>query len=79
MHRQRAEDNGVYVVTAGVWPNNAVVINPHGEIIADGIMTGVAVATIDVDQKYPQKYLSVSSFACRNNMYLNELRDDLYI
>ena len=72
MCTQRALDNGVYIVTAGVYSNAICIINPNGEIIADGSATGSAIAEIDLDQCYPIRMLSVSSAADRRNIFYNE-------
>jgi len=79
MHTLRAMDSGVYIVTAGTWKHSTVVISPEGEVIADGTKSGAAVAEIDLNQRYPVKYLSCGSYAERRNVYFNESREDLYI
>ena len=78
MHTVRAKDSGVYIVTGGVYGNTTAVIDPSGTIIADGICTGGAVAEIDLNKRFPVKYLSVNSYAERRSVYFNEIRPDLY-
>lgn len=78
MHTQRAMDAGAYVVAGAVWGRECSVISPGGEIMADGAITGAAVAEVDFNTRYPVKYLAVSSYAERRNVYYRELRDDLY-
>ncbi len=78
MHKMRATDSGTYVVTGGVWSNTTSVIDPSGEIIADGSCTGAAIAQIDLNKRFPVKYLSVDSYAEKRNVYFKELRPDLY-
>lgn len=79
MHCLRAKENGVYIVTGGVYGHTTVVINPDGEFMATGECTGAAVAEINLNQKYPIDYLSSNSSSERRNVFLNELREDLYI
>lgn len=78
MHKQRAKDNGVFIVTGGVFGKNTSVISPEGIILADGTWTGAAVAEIDLSERFLERYLSADSYGERRNVYFNECREDLY-
>lgn len=73
----RARDNGVYVINSGMTFDTCKIFNPEGEMIAS-VKTEAAIADIDLNQEFPVRYLSVSSWASRKNIYINERRTDLY-
>lgn len=74
MHTVRAKDNGVYIVTAGAQPVEAVVINPDGKIIAGESEEGIAKAKIDLNERFPV----FPAYSERRSVYLNEMRNELY-
>ncbi len=74
MHTMRAKDNGVYIVAAGVYRNTCAVINPAGIILSDGIVTGAAVAEVDLNERFPVP----PAYSERKSVYANEMRGDLY-
>lgn len=74
----RALENGVYFVTAHVRGSDSVILDPDGQVIADGTEKGYAFAQIDLNKKAAVPYLSCSSWADPHNIYLNERRPSLY-
>ena len=74
----RALENGVYFVTAHVRGSDSVILDPDGEVIADGKETGYAFAQIDLNKKASVRYLSCSSWADPHNIYMHERRPDIY-
>ena len=78
MHRMRARDSGAFIVTAGTYGDSTVIVDPYGEIIANGILTGAATSKINLDERFKVRMLSVHSYSERKNIYLHEMRNDLY-
>lgn len=74
----RALENGVYLATAHVRGECSVILNQDGQVIADGKEKGYAIADIDLNRKAIVRYLSCSSWAEPNNIYINERRSELY-
>ena len=74
----RALENGVYFVTAHVRGSDSVILDQDGQVIADGNEKGYAFAEIDLNKKAAVRYLSCSSWADPNNIYMNERRPDIY-
>lgn len=74
----RALENGVYFVTAHVRGSDSVILDQDGQVIADGKEKGYAFAQIDLNKKASVPYLSCSSWADPNNIYLNERRPSIY-
>lgn len=74
MHTMRAKDNGVYIVAAGAYRNTCAVINPAGVILSNGIVTGAAIAEVDLNERFPVP----PAYSERKSVYANEMRGDLY-
>ncbi|MGH7994823.1 MAG: carbon-nitrogen hydrolase family protein [Opitutaceae bacterium] len=78
--RSRAMDNGVYIVdspTVGDTP--AAIINPDGKIVGEtNALPGLVVRTIDLNQEWRTRYLSVNSMGEGASIYIKERRPDAY-
>ncbi len=94
INSMRAEDTGMYILTAGQANSGTSIIRPedndegspstagkNGNIIDRGDWgrnDGIVTATIDLAERFPIKYLSAPYAATRPNVYQNEARPDLY-
>lgn len=75
----RAEENGIYLVTASTWKEGTIIVSQQGRIIATGDHLGYAHKVIDLnDPVVTTGSLSVSGNTLPNGIYLNERRPDLY-
>jgi predicted amidohydrolase len=77
----RAIDNGVYLITSStVGDTESRIINPKGTIVAETKEKfGYAIAEIDLNQEWRQRYLSVGNGAGEaKSLYLRERRPETY-
>ncbi len=78
MNSMRAQDNGVYIVSAGTDGEKTAIIGPDGQLLSMNIRRGCAVSEIDLNEVFPVHYLSSNSWSIRKDVYVNEARNDLY-
>ena len=74
----RASENGVYLVTAHIRGDSTVILDPDGNVVADGTNGDYAFAKIDLNKKSYVRYLSCSSWGDPHSYYLHERRPELY-
>ncbi len=92
INSMRAEDTGAYILTAGGLAEKTAILRPegntdstkvvdYGNIIDKADMPkhdGIVYATVDLNERFPVRYLSANSAAERRSVYKNEARPDLY-
>ncbi len=78
--RTRAIDNGVWFITSStVTDSPSRIINPEGEVVADANGSfSYAVADIDLNQEWRQRYMSTSSYGEPARFLVKERRPDTY-
>lgn len=76
---ERARENGVYIVTSAVDERHMTrITSPLGELLATAEDKNYAIAEVDLNKPYYTYWLSCPSNTTSRNIYINEMREDLY-
>ncbi len=76
---ERAQENGVYIVTSAVDSREMTrITSPLGEVLATAEEKQYAIAEVDLNKQHYVYWLSCPSNTTTRNIYINEMREDLY-